>query len=37
MSRPIGSSCCDNTVTSKQGEIDVYLCDDCGRECEVIL
>lgn len=37
MSRPVGIACCDNTVTSKQGQINAFICDECGRECEVIL
>lgn len=36
MSRPIGSNCCDDTVTGKQGDIDVFICDHCGEECGVI-
>jgi hypothetical protein len=39
MSRPLGSECCDNTVTlvSEPGERDRFTCDDCGQECEVVL
>lgn len=39
MSRPLGSECCDNTVTlvSKPSDPeDRFTCDECGEECEVI-
>jgi len=36
MSRPEGSSCCDNTVTPEPNKLDVYRCDGCGQNCEVI-
>jgi hypothetical protein len=37
MSRPIGSACCDDTVTNKEGSYDLFNCDYCGKECEVIV
>ena len=38
MSRPLGSECCDNTVTliSNWNEPDKFTCDDCGEVCEVV-
>lgn len=39
MSKPLGSACCDNTVTGGYDPIrkdDVFTCDECGNECEVL-
>lgn len=39
MSRPIGSKCCDSTVEGGYDPIrkgDVFTCDECGEECEVV-
>jgi hypothetical protein len=37
MSRPIGSNCCDWTVTGPMdGTIDVFTCDNCNEVCEVV-
>lgn len=39
MSRPLGSECCDNTVTliSGPGQEDKFTCDECGDECGIVL
>jgi hypothetical protein len=40
VSRPIGSKCCDWTVqiTERYDKNDnfVFICDNCGDDCEVI-
>ena len=39
MSRPLGSECCDNTVTlvsSWDEPENRFTCDECGEECEVV-
>jgi len=35
MSQPVGSACCNNTVTYV--DLNTSTCDDCGEVCEVIL
>jgi len=35
MSRPVGSACCDWTVTYV--DLDTSTCDKCEQVCEVIL
>ena len=37
MSRPIGSECCDNTVTSTGAPDYGFVCDECEKVCEVIV
>ena len=37
MSRPVGSECCDWTVSGPvDGTFDVFTCDKCEQVCEVI-
>ena len=40
MSRPVGSACCDWTVSGgfdATRKDNVFTCDNCKKECEVML
>lgn len=36
MSRPIGSDCCDWTVSGGEAPDFIFTCDNCEQVCEVV-